>query len=81
MRLGSTSSLRCAWAIRFGETLNTRCFMKPAHSGMHEAKGLKKFTYQRVRWFGGDAREFISGRDDEFAWSERKARTPRERVN
>ncbi len=67
---------RCPWAIRYGVTLTTRCFLKAGHrvdspGGYgHEGKGLKQFPYQRIEWFPEDRRAFKTDRDDAFSWEE-----------
>lgn len=66
---------RCPNAIRYGTGLATRCIGKVAHTspgGKHEGKGLKKDPFRRIVWFGGDAREFITDKDSEFSWREKK---------
>lgn len=74
MRLGTLPVNRCLSAIKFGTSLNTRCMGRKGHNGPHEGKGLKKFPYQRITWFKGDRREFLTERADEYAWSEKKQR-------
>lgn len=71
MRLGTLSKARCVMAIAMGN-LHSRCFYKPGHGGPHEARGLKKFPYQRIKWFQGDGREYQTERTDEWAWTPRK---------
>lgn len=67
---------RCWFALKVGN-LNSRCISKRSHHGRHEAKSLKKHPYDRIYWFGGDAREFQAPeRNDEFAWSEKRGKTP-----
>jgi len=63
---------RCAYALRAGTNLMTRCGLQPGHSGPHVGKGLKKFPYQRIEWFAGDGREFVTEATHEWAWSSRK---------
>ena len=71
MRL-RTANPRCKMGIKFSERLLTRCLYKHGHHGMHEARGLEKFPYQRIKWLPGDGREFLTEKESEFAWSERK---------
>lgn len=73
MRLSAIPDPRCPYGLNYG-SLSTRCMFKPGHNGPHEGKGLRKFTYQRVRWFAGDGREFITERNDEFSWSEKRSK-------
>lgn len=62
---------RCPWAVRFGATLASRCRLDADHgSARHEAGGLAQFPYQKVNWFRGDRREFLSDRDDVNTWTE-----------
>ena len=63
---------RCAYAILFTGSLRTRCMKVAGHGGQHTGKGLQKFPYQRVEWLAGDGREYISDKEHEFAWSDRK---------
>lgn len=74
MRLGALPKDRCLYAIKFGTTLHTRCMQRKGHNGPHNGKGLKKFEYQRITWFKGDGREYLSEREDEYAWSPRKTK-------
>jgi hypothetical protein len=71
VRLSTHSKLRCAYAIEYEDNRYTRCMLKPAHFGPHEGRGLKKLVYQRVKWFQGDGREFITDKPHEWAWSQR----------
>jgi hypothetical protein len=66
---------RCFMALKYGENLLTRCRLKPGHNGPHLAKGLKKYPYQKVEWFKGDSREFLTDKEHEYAWSEKKSRS------
>lgn len=64
---------RCPYAIKAGITLTTRCMEDDSHlldERNHVGKGLAEFPYQRIEWLPGDRREFITERDDEFAWEE-----------
>ena len=70
MRASRVSGGRCAYAIGF-DTLATRCMKQPGHAGPHEGKGLRSFPYQRIKWFQGDRREFITERKGEYAWKEK----------
>ena len=71
---------RCRWAIRYGVTLATRCDRpaghgtagEPGYSG-HEGPGLPEFPYQRIEWFAGDQRAFLTDRDDMASWEEEPA--------
>lgn len=63
---------RCAYAILYGATLQTRCMKVAGHGGQHTGKGLKKFPYQRIEWFAGDAREYVSDKEHEWTWSDRR---------
>lgn len=67
---------RCPWAITFGVTLTTRCFL-PAGHGVdnkmqlaHLGRGLIRFSYQKIEWFPGDRREFETERTDDHAWEQ-----------
>lgn len=62
---------RCHQALAYGTTLHTRCMFRRGHNGPHEGKGLKKFPYQRVRWFEGDSRQYVTDKDHEFSWTPR----------
>ena len=77
MRLSAIPADRCQIAIQFGTNLITRCMFQRGHNGPHEGKGLKKFPYQRVKWFQNDSRCFTTTRNHEFAWSERKYKEKR----
>lgn len=66
--VANSSYERCRWAIKFGTTLTTRCHLTDGHDGMHEAKGLAEFSYQRIQWLAGDRREFETDRTDIHAW-------------
>lgn len=72
MRLTPIPADRCVYAIKYGTTLMTRCMNKKGHNGPHVGKGLKKFPYQRIEWFAGDGREFITDKDYQWSWAERK---------
>ena len=71
------SEQRCHTAIRFGLHLRTRCALEEGHGVdrlpsdlLHEGRGLAQFPYQRIEWLPGDSREYLSERDDVFAWEE-----------
>jgi hypothetical protein len=59
---------RCDKAIRFGVRLHTRCLLVAPHDGRHEGRGLVQFPHQRIEWFQGDQSEYVTDRDDEYAW-------------
>lgn len=62
---------RCRTALRFDfETgfAKTRCRLKRGHNGPHEGRHIPQMPYNKIRWFHGDEREFISDRDILFAW-------------
>lgn len=69
---------RCRWAIRYGVTLATRCDRPAGHEegpdgfgySSHEGHGLAEFPYQRIEWFPGDRRTFLTDRDDIASWEE-----------
>jgi len=65
---------RCRFAIDMdgGVPFATRCRLKRGHNGPHEARHLIELPYQKVRWYHGDNREFISDRDRFYAWKTRK---------
>ncbi len=67
---------RCTSAIEWADNKFCRCILKKAHApakgGMHQGKGPKRDPFRRISWFGGDAREFFTDKDNEFTWSERK---------
>lgn len=56
---------RCRFAIHLA-TLATRCDREPHEDATHEGPGL--FDYQRLQWFSGDSREFITDHDEPRAW-------------
>jgi hypothetical protein len=66
---------RCPWAIKFSACLHTRCMKEdPGHEGEHEGRGLAQFSEQRITWYPGDQREYLTERDDEHAWQEQLRR-------
>jgi len=66
-----SKTLRCRYALKVN-AMSSRCFLKPGHNGPHDAKGMKRYPYQRIRWFVGDDREFVTDRDTEYAWWTKK---------
>lgn len=61
---------RCGFAIKLND-IKTRCMNVAGHNGYHEGKGLEAFPYQRVKWFAGDAREYLTVKENEYAWEGR----------
>jgi len=49
----------------------TRCRLKPGHNGPHEGRHLPELPYQKIKWFKGDGREFMTDRDVIYAWRAR----------
>lgn len=74
----TTQELRCPWAIRFGVVLHTRCDKLIGHlapglsvaTRQHRGNGLAEFPYQRISWLPGDSREYLTQRNDKYAWEE-----------
>lgn len=60
---------RCPHAIHFGVKLHTRCELGADHAGHeHAGPGLEQFPYQKVVWFTGDRREYMTQVDLPHAW-------------
>jgi hypothetical protein len=64
---------RCRVGLKMtGEqNFSTRCRQKPGHNGPHVGPHLPELPYQLIRWFHGDAREFLTDRDLPYAWKNR----------
>jgi hypothetical protein len=62
---------RCRHAIHWGVIQHTRCIREadPVHT-RHSGKGLSLFPDQRIEWFEGDRRSYLTDRNDEYSWTE-----------
>lgn len=62
---------RCPHAIHWGVKMNTRCELLADHAGNeHIGPGFPEFEYQKIHWFGGDRREFMTEVDLPNAWED-----------
>ena len=59
---------RCSVGLRF-DNKATRCWLPAGHSGPHKGRDRKSNPYVTVRWFDRDARQFLTTRANEYAWT------------
>lgn len=62
---------RCRWGLKVAVEnglIATRCRLKPGHNGPHEGRHLPELPYQKIKWYDGDGRQFVTGRDILYAW-------------